>query len=109
MTLQPGQTVVVETLSTSSVADVVWQVRKCELASSDGSVADDVGFLGHALFCWVSSSCSFEGFYCLYCQGQGIFFNCSTLKMEAVQSFKVLETAHEMTQCCIPDDLCLCL
>jgi ubiquitin-conjugating enzyme E2 O len=24
--LQPGQTVVVETLSTSSVADVVWQV-----------------------------------------------------------------------------------
>jgi ubiquitin-conjugating enzyme E2 O len=31
ITLQPGQTVVVETLSTSSVADVVWQVRKCEL------------------------------------------------------------------------------
>jgi len=56
MTLQPGQTVVVETLSTSSVADVVWQVRKCELASSDGSVSDDSGFLGHALFCWVNSS-----------------------------------------------------
>jgi len=56
MTLQPGQTVVVETLSTSSVADVVWQVRKCELASSDGSVSDDSGFLGHALLCWVSSS-----------------------------------------------------
>jgi len=56
MTLQPGQTVVVETLSTSSVADVVWQVRKCELTSFDGSFADDSGFLVHALFCWVSRS-----------------------------------------------------
>lgn len=72
MTLQPGQTVVVETLSTSSVADVVWQVRKCELASSDGSVSDDSGFLGHALLCWVSSSWSHEGFYCLHYQGQGV-------------------------------------
>lgn len=109
MTLQPGQTVVVETLSTSSVADVVWQVRKCELPTSDGSVANDSGFLGHALFCWVSSSLSFERFYCLHCQGQGVFLNCSTLKLEAVQSFKVLETAHKMAQCCIPDDLYLCL
>jgi len=97
MTLQPGQTVVVETLSTSSVADVVWQVRKCELASSDGSVSDDSGFLGYALFCWVSSSWSFEGFYYLHFQGQGVFLNCSILKIEAVHSFKVLETAHEMT------------
>jgi hypothetical protein len=31
VTLQPGQTIVVETLSTSSVADVVWQVRVCLL------------------------------------------------------------------------------
>jgi len=109
MTLQPGQTVVVETLSTSSVADVVWQVRICELPSSDDSVANDSGFLGYALFCWVSSSWSFEGFYCLHCQGWGVFLNCSTLKMEAVQSFRVLENAHEMIQCCIPDDLCLYL
>jgi ubiquitin-conjugating enzyme E2 O len=28
VTLQPGQKVVVETLSTSSIADVVWQVRE---------------------------------------------------------------------------------
>jgi hypothetical protein len=56
ITLQPGQTVVVETLSTSSVADVVWQVRKYELASSDGSVTNDSDFLGHTLFCWVNSS-----------------------------------------------------
>lgn len=56
MTLQPGQTIVVETLSTSSVADVVWQVRECELAGSDGSVADHSGFVGLALLCWVSSS-----------------------------------------------------
>jgi ubiquitin-conjugating enzyme E2 O len=39
--VQPGQTVVVETLSTSSVADVVWQVRECELSGSDSSVAND--------------------------------------------------------------------
>jgi hypothetical protein len=31
VTLQPGQRVVVETLSTSSIADVVWQVRQRSL------------------------------------------------------------------------------
>jgi hypothetical protein len=29
VTLQLGQRIVVETLSTSSIADVVWQVREC--------------------------------------------------------------------------------
>jgi hypothetical protein len=35
VTLQPGQKVVVETLSTSSIADVVWQVRPCSLNSTE--------------------------------------------------------------------------
>jgi ubiquitin-conjugating enzyme E2 O len=55
ITVQPGQTVVVETLSTSSVADVVWQVREVSFQVLAAVLLMIQVFWDVTLFCWVSS------------------------------------------------------
>jgi hypothetical protein len=57
------------------------------------------------MFFLASSSQHFEESWCLHVWGQVRFLACLIQKMKTLQSFKMPQATHAMTNCHIPEDL----